>query len=269
MSLAAQSCENAHYGNSSGCSFPAPSLWTFIFKPWAHVGMDLNKPMLLSVICMVLIVVFFWGAFAKPKVRKPGKLQLIGEMGLDFVRRGVARDMIGKEGDRYVPYLVSLFFFVWLMNLMAIIPFAQFPVTSVIAFPAGLALTVWVTYMVLTFKRNGFVGGIKNLCVPPDVPLPIYFILTPVEFISNIFFRPFTLAVRLFGNMFAGHLMIVMFSAASWYLLSPSIGALYSGASFVMTIVLTAFELAIQALQAYIFVMLTASYIGQALSEEH
>lgn len=269
--LAAEKCgENEHLFNSKGCGFPAPGLHTFLFKPLFTVGgVEFNKPMLLAVVCMLLIVAFFWAAFARPKVRKPGKTQLLGEIGLDFIRRGVAREMIGKEGDKYVPYLVSLFFFVWMMNIMAIIPLAQLPVSSLIAFPAGLAITVWLTYMFLTFKRQGFGAGMRNLCVPPGVPKPIYVILTPVEFVSNVFFRPFTLAVRLFGNMFAGHLMIVMFSVATWYLLSPSIGALFATGSFLMTILMTAFELAIQALQAYIFVMLAASYIGQALSEEH
>jgi F-type H+-transporting ATPase subunit a len=267
----AEKCADPHSAQAGdpGCEFPAPSLYTFLFEPMFKIGgVEFTKPALLALICMLLVVAFFWAAFNKARVRKPGKMQLIGELGLDFIRNNIAREMIGKEGDKYVPYLTSLFFFVWTMNLMAIIPLAQFPVAAVIAYPAGLALSVWVTYMTLTFKRHGFIGGLKNLCVPPDVPLPIYFILVPVEFVSNVIFRPFTLAVRLFGNMFAGHLMIVMFSAASWYLLT-GLNTFVAGASFVMTVVLTGFEFAIQALQAYIFTMLAASYIGQAISDEH
>jgi F-type H+-transporting ATPase subunit a len=94
-------------------------------------------------------------------------------------------------------------------------------------------------------------------------------ILVPIEFFSNIFVRPFTLAVRAFANMFAGHLLIVMFSIASWYLLSPSLGALYGSVSFVVAAGLTAFELLVQFLQAYIFVMLASSYIAGALEEAH
>ena len=165
--------------------------------------------------------------------------------------------------------MVSLFFFVWVMNVMSIIPFAQFPVTSKIAFPAALAGLVWVTYMTLTFRKHGFVGGLKNLCWPSGIPGWVMFILVPIEFFSNIFVRPFTLAVRLFANMFAGHLLVVMFSVATWYLLTPSLGALYAGASFVVTIGLTAFELLIQFLQAYIFVMLASTYISGALEEAH
>ncbi|MFJ6213031.1 F0F1 ATP synthase subunit A [Streptomyces sp. NPDC092296] len=253
----------------NSCGFPAPGLHTFNFEPLFTVGsVEVNKPMLLSVIAMLAVIGFFWAAFARPKL-VPGKMQLVGEIGYDFVKRSIVLDSIGKKGQKYVPMMVSLFFFVWIMNVMSIIPFAQFPVTSKIAFPAGLAAVVWITYMTLTFKKHGFVGGLKNLCWPSGIPGWVMFLLVPIEFFSNIFVRPFTLAVRLFANMFAGHLLIVMFSIASWYLLTPSVGALYAGASFVVTLGLTAFELLIQFLQAYIFVMLASSYISGALEEAH
>jgi len=89
-----------------------------------------------------------------------------------------------------------------------------------------------------------------------------------IEFFSNLLVRPFTHAVRLFANMFAGHLLIVMFTVASWYLLN-GIGIAYAGVSFLMTIVMTAFELFIQAIQAYVFVLLTCNYIQGALAEDH
>ncbi|MFD9125922.1 F0F1 ATP synthase subunit A [Kitasatospora sp. NPDC059571] len=254
---------------NSGCGFPAPGLNEFDFKPIFTVGgVDFTKPMLLSVLCALLVVGFFWAAFAKPKLL-PGKLQLVGEIGYDFVKRSIVLETIGKKGEKYVPMLVSMFFFVWIMNIMSIIPFAQFPVMSRIAFPVGLAAVVWITYMTLTFKKHGFVGGLKNLCWPSGIPGWVMFILVPIEFFSNIFVRPFTLAVRAFANMFAGHLLIVVFSVASWYLLSPSIGALYGSVSFVVAVALTGFELLVQFLQAYIFVMLASSYIAGALEEAH
>ncbi|MER7585202.1 F0F1 ATP synthase subunit A [Kitasatospora sp. NPDC097691] len=264
-SLASGSC---HFGDA-GCGFPAPGLNEFDFKPIFTIGsFYFNKPMLLSMVVAVLVVVFFWASFAKPRL-VPGKLQLVGEIGYDFVKRSIVLETIGKKGEKYVPMLVSMFFFIWLMNIMSVIPFAQFPVTAAIAFPAGLAAVVWVTYMTLTFKKHGFVGGMKNLCWPSGIPGWVMFILVPIEFFSNIFVRPFTLAVRAFANMFAGHLLIVMFSVASWYLLSPTLGALYGSASFVVAVALTAFELLVQFLQAYIFVMLASSYIAGALEESH
>ncbi len=105
--------------------------------------------------------------------------------------------------------------------------------------------------------------------IPSGVPWLILFILAPVEILQYILVRPFTLAVRLFANMFAGHILILVFTLATWYLLVAGIGLLWSATSFILTVVLTAFELLIQALQAYIFTILTAQYIGGALEPEH
>ncbi|WP_049574622.1 F0F1 ATP synthase subunit A [Streptomyces sp. SBT349] len=251
------------------CGFPAPSEFSFLFEPLFTIGsFEVNKPMALVVLSTLIIVGFFWKAFSKPKV-VPGKLQLLAEVLYDFVRRGIAREVIGKKAEPYVPLLVSLFFFVWIMNIWAVIPFAQFPATSIIAYPAALALVVWVTYMTLTFKTNGLVGGIRNLCVPSGLPKGIYVILTPIEFLSNVLVRPLTLTVRLFANMFAGHLLLLVFIIGTWYTVGTVVGTFYAATSLVMTLVITLFELFIQALQAYVFTVLTATYISQALEEAH
>ncbi|WP_129842502.1 F0F1 ATP synthase subunit A [Streptomyces sp. RFCAC02] len=251
------------------CGFPAPSVWSFIFDPLFSIGpIEVNKIMLLALIGTAVVLAFFWAAFANPKV-VPGKFQMIAEAGYDFVRRGISREIIGKKGEPFVPLLVSLFFFVWIMNVWAVIPFAQFPVTSAIAIPAGLAIVVWATYMTVTFRTNGFVGGMRNLCVPSGLPKGIYVVLTPIEFVSNVILRPFTLAVRLFANMFAGHLLLLLFITATWYMLGTFVGSVYSVFSLILALVLTAFELFIQALQAYVFTVLTAQYLSQALEEAH
>lgn len=252
-----------------GCGFPAPGLHSFLFEPLFTVGgYDFNKPMLLAVLSTVVIIGFFWAAFGRAKV-VPGKLQMIGEAGYDFVRRGIVYEALGKkEGEKYVPFMVALFFFVWIMNLWSIIPVAQFPVTSIIAFPAALALIVYVLWMYLTFKKHGFVGGLKNITGYDKALGPILPLAVVLEFFSNVIIRPFTHAVRLFANMFAGHLLILMFTVASWYLLN-GIGIAYAGVSFVMTVVMTAFELFIQAVQAYVFVLLATNYVQGALAEHH
>lgn len=253
----------------SGCGFPAPGLNSFSFKSIFSIGsFHFTKPMLLAVICVVLLVAFFWAAFHKPKL-VPGKVQLLGEIGYDFISRGIARDVIGKKGDKYVPFLTSIFFFVWIMNVMSIIPFAQFPVASRIAYPAALALLVWITYMYLTFKTHGFKSGIKNLVWIDNLPKPIIPLIVGIEFVTKVFLQPFTLAVRLWANMFAGHMLIIMFSIATWYMLTPSVFALFSAGSFALTIALTAFEILIQFLQAYIFTLLASLYISGALEEGH
>ncbi|MCW2872166.1 F0F1 ATP synthase subunit A [Actinacidiphila oryziradicis] len=252
-----------------GCAFPSPGLQSFVFKPIFSIGsFHFNKPMLLALLSSVVVIGFFWAAFNKPKLI-PGKMQMVGEAGYDFVRRGIVYETLGKkQGEKYVPFMVSLFFFVWIMNLWAIIPLAQFPVTSIIAFPAGLAAVVYVLWMSLTFKKHGFVGGWKNITGYDKSLGGILPLVVSLEFLSNVIVRPFTHAVRLFANMFAGHVLLLLFTLASWYLLN-GIGIIYAGVSFVMVIVLTAFELFIQAIQAYVFVLLATSYVQGALAEHH
>uniref|UniRef100_A0AAU2K3P0 ATP synthase subunit a n=1 Tax=Streptomyces sp. NBC_00049 TaxID=2903617 RepID=A0AAU2K3P0_9ACTN len=254
-----------------GCGFPAPGLHSFLFEPIfgdADSNIYFNKTMLLALLGSVIIVGFFWAAFRKPKV-VPGKLQMVAEAGYDFVRRGIVYETLGrKEGEKYVPFMVATFFFVWMMNIWSIVPLAQFPVTSIIAYPAALAAIIYVIWMSVTFKRHGFVGGFKNLTGYDKSLGPVLPLVMVIEFFSNVLVRPFTHAVRLFANMFAGHTLLLLFTIASWYLLN-GIGIAYAGVSFVMVLVMTAFELFIQAVQAYVFVLLACSFIQGALAEHH
>ena len=138
-----------------------------------------------------------------------------------LVRNGVARDLIGsKEFLRFVPLLFTLFMFILVNNLFGVLPPFQFPTMSRIGFPIGLALIVvdhrstsWA------FSKHGFVGYWKSL-VPSGLPgwiVPVIFFL---ELITDLFTRPVTLALRLFGNMFAGHILIVLFITGGWYMLT-------------------------------------------------
>jgi F-type H+-transporting ATPase subunit a len=253
----------------SGCGYPAPGYpQSFVFQPLFTIGhFKVIMPMLLAVICAALVIGFFWAGFAKPKI-VPRGVQNVAELGMFFVRDQILRPMIGKRGDGYLPFLVSLFFFIWFMNLMEIIPAAQLPVTSFFTFPVSLMILVYVTYNFVSIKNLGLGGYFKSM-IPSGVPAPILILLAPVEILQYIVVRPFTLAIRLFGNMFAGHILVAVFTIASWYLFSAGIGLLFATASFVMTIVLTGFEMLIQALQAYIFTILTAQYIGGAYETAH
>ncbi len=257
----------------SGCGFPAPGPDIFQFAGvWNYslfgVEFSINKPVLVMVFGTFLILVFFIVAFAKPRL-VPGKVQSMGELSYLFVRDQISRETIGKDGDKYMPFLMSLFVFVATMNVMGIIPGMQFPVMAIFAFPVALALMVWLTYMFLGFKYQGG-AFVKNMCIPKGVPVPVLVILAPIEFLSNIFIRPFTLAIRLFANMFAGHLLLTVFIVATLYLASFSvIGILGTTASFLMTIIMTGFEFGIELLQAYIFTLLTASYIAGSVHAEH
>ena len=222
--------------------------------------------MLLAVICMVVVIGFFWAAFARPKP-VPRGAQNVGELGVLFVRDQILRPMMGKRGDNFLPFLVSLFFFIWVMNIMEIIPFAQFPAMSEIAFPAALMLMVYGTYTYLGIKHQGLGGYFKNM-IPKGVPIGILGILAPVEILqSSSSGRSRSPSGS--SRHVRRHILLLVFTLATWYLISAGIGLLWSATSFVLTIVLTAFELLIQALQAYIFTILTAQYIGGSLEAGH
>jgi F-type H+-transporting ATPase subunit a len=269
VALAVEKCSETSAHLNSGCGYPAPGYpKSFLYGPLFKIGsFTFNKPMLLAVICAAIVIAFFWAAFAKPRL-VPRGVQNVGELGILFVRDQILRPMIGKRGDGFLPFLTALFFFIWVMNIMEVVPVAQFPANSEFAFPFALMVMVYVTYTYLSIKNQGLLCYFKNM-VPSGVPLGILLILAPVEILQYIIVRPFTLAVRLFANMFAGHILLLVFTLATWYLFTLGIGLLWSATSFVLTVVLTAFELLIQALQAYIFTILTAQYIGGALEPEH
>jgi F-type H+-transporting ATPase subunit a len=253
----------------SGCGYPAPSINDFYFRPIFSIGaFHFTKPMLLAIVSAGLVLTFFFVAFRKPKL-VPRGTQNVGELGVLFVRDQILRPQLGKEGDKYLPFIVSIFFFVWVMNLFGIIPLIEFPATSRIAYPAGLAFIVWVTYITIGMKTKGPIGYFKQMAVPQGAPWWILPLLAPIELFSNILVRPFTLTIRLMANMLAGHLLLLVFGVASWYLFSASIGLLYATTSFLLTIILTGLELLIQALQAFIFATLTAFYIADARQAAH
>ncbi len=252
----------------SGCGYPAPSLDSFMFRPLFSIGsFHFTKPMLIAVICGLLVIAFFWAAFHKPQLIPRG-VQNIGEIGILLVRDQILRPSLGKRGDSYLPFLVSLFFFIWVMNLMELIPILQFPTMSRIGFVWPLVFIVYFLYLYLGFKHQGFPGYIKNM-IPWDVPKPILIILIPIELLRFFVVQPFTLGVRLFANMFAGHLLLLIFILASWYLASLSIGLLFAAGSFAMTFFVFGLELLIDLLQAFIFTTLTAVYIASSLESAH
>jgi F-type H+-transporting ATPase subunit a len=176
---------------------------------------------------------------------------------------------MGKRGDNWLPFLCSLFFFIWVNNIFGIIPILYFPAMAKFGYPVALTAIVWVLYMGLGIKNQGFGGYMKALTVPAGSPWWILPLLVPIEFFSNVIVRPFTLSVRLFANMLAGHVLLLVFALATWYLLGASIGILYGATSFVVLILVTGLEVLIQALQAFIFTILTATYISGAYEVAH
>src|ERR1700685_2060070 len=252
----------------SGCGFPAPGLQNFSFKPLFSVGsFHFTKPMLIAVLCTVIVIVFFWLAFRKPKL-VPRGIQNLGELGILAIRDQILRPSLGREGDVYLPFLVSLFFYIFLMNLMELIPVFQFPAMSRIGFVVPLAIMVYGLYLYLGFKNQGAWGYISNMW-PRGVPWPVYIILIPVELLRFFILQPFTLGIRLFANMFAGHLLLSIFMVATWYLASLSIGLLYAAGSLFLVFFVFLLELLVDVLQAFIFTTLPATYIADPLEHGH
>jgi len=252
----------------SGCGYPAPGLQDFEFRPLFSVGsFHFTKPMLIAILCGLAVVAFFWAAFAKPKL-VPRGVQNLGELAILAVRDQILRPSLGKKGDSYLPFLVALFFFIFACNLMELIPFFQFPSMSRIGFVWCLVGIVYVLYWYLGFKHQGVWGYFRTM-IPPGVPFFILPILIPVEFLRFFIVQPFTLGVRLFANMFAGHLLLTIFYVATWYLAGLSVGLLYAVGSAAMVIFVFLLELLVDLLQAFIFTTLTATYIADSLERAH
>ena len=248
----------------SGCGFPAPSINDFYFTPIFKIGsVGFGKPGLLIVLSTIIVVTFFWFAFHSPKL-VPRGVQNVGELGILFVRDQILRPQLGKKGDNWLPFLVTMFFFIWIANIWGIIPILYFPPMSKFGYPVFLAGMVWLIYMGLGFRKQGFRGYWRTLLIPSGSPWWILPLLVPIEFLSNVLVRPFTLSVRLFANMLAGHVLLLVFALATWYLLTASIGLLFSATSFIVLILVTGLEVLVQALQAFIFTILTATYISGA-----
>jgi F-type H+-transporting ATPase subunit a len=137
------------------------------------------------------------------------------------------------------------------------------------ALPLFMTLVVWVLYMVLGVVKQGPLKYFKNMCFPPGVPWPLYFLVAPIEFISTVFVRPLSLSVRLFANMLAGHLLLVSFAVICAALWSLSLSLIILPFSFGLLVGLTGFEILVAFLQAFIFTILAAVYIGSSMHPEH
>lgn len=232
-------------------------------EPW------FTKFTLMVWLAVAILIIFFMVAYKDPKM-VPGKMQWIAESIYGFNRDGIAKEMIGHEGLRFGPYLTTLFCFIALTNIFAIVPGLQISPNSHIAFPVVLAVITYVLYLYWGVKTHGVGGYLKMNLFPPNVPKPMYLLLTPIEFAMVFILRPFTLALRLFANMFAGHMMLLVFTLGGFAMLNANaLLAPVSVLSWAMAIALTLFEALICMLQAYVFVLLSSSYLQSSLAHEH
>jgi F-type H+-transporting ATPase subunit a len=231
-----------------------------------------TKPVLVAMVSVLIIVWFFWASSRKAEVL-PGRLQFAGELSYNFVRNSIARDAIGsQEYMKYVPYLVGLFFFILVNNVAASVPLVQFPTFSHIGWAYSAAILSWIIYNFVGIRKHGFLGYLRHQTMPAGVPAWLMPLMIPIEFISNILVRPVSLSLRLFANMFAGHILLLVFVLGGEYLIFEA-GSIALGGVGILTLLMglaiAGLELFVQCIQAYIFVVLTAQYIGSAIAEDH
>ena len=238
---------------------------------WKDLFPTFNKIALIAVAAAVIGSIIFLVAGSKDASKAPKGVRNLAETLVEFIENGIVMQTMGRDGLGWTPFLLSLFTFIYLCNVPGIIPLLQMPATARMALPMFLSLLVWVVFIGTGFKHQGL-GYLKNSLFPPGVPKALYILVTPIEFISTFLVRPFSLTVRLFANMLAGHILLVTFALLSEALFQAKgnpglipVGVL----PLFMLIFLTAFEVLVAFLQAYIFTILTAVYIGGAAHPEH
>ena len=259
---------------AAGPGFEAPGLEAFYPKPlfsFSLLGVDfeITRITLILWFATAVMIAFLVATVRRPQI-VPGKLQVLGETSYSLVRDGIARDVVGPRGIPFAPFLASLFFFILANNLMSIVPLAQISPMSKFAFPLVLALICYVLYIYIGIREQGVGKYFKDILFLPGVPVFMYILVTPIEILQNFIVRPFTLAVRLFANMFAGHMLLLVFSLGATYLFTVGgFSYVFGGISFLMAIVMSFFELLVIFLQAYVFTVLMGTYLNGSIEAEH
>ncbi|WP_189494979.1 F0F1 ATP synthase subunit A [Algimonas arctica] len=215
------------------------------------------------VVSVVLIIGFFILTMRGKLI--PGRMQSMGELSYEFIA-DMVRDTVGPEAMRFMPYVFAIFFFILFSNLIGMNPYA-FTTTSHLAVTAALAIFTILMVMVAGIFKNGL--GWFKIFAPSGLPLPMYLIIIPIEIISFLS-RPVTLAVRLFANMVAGHVLLKLFAIFAAFLLAKggitSVGVILP---VVGTLGIVALEFLVAALQAFVFAILTCVYLNDVYHVGH
>lgn len=234
-------------------------LHQFVIQPLLPIqagGVDLSfTNSSLFMVLAVALVTLFLTLGMRGRALVPGRFQSMAEMSYEFVA-AMVRDNVGAAGRQYFPFIFSLFMFVLFGNLLGLIPYS-FTFTSHIVVTAALALTVIFGVTVIGVVKHGF--HFFSFFVPKGVPALLLPLMIPIEVISYLS-RPVSLSIRLFANMMAGHTMLKVFAGFVVVL-----GFLGGWAPLAMDVALTAFELLVAFLQAYVFTVLTCIYLNDAV----
>jgi F-type H+-transporting ATPase subunit a len=234
---------------------------------FGHVGgheIAFTNSALFMAITVVAIAVFLIGA-SSARALIPGRLQSLAEISYEFVANTI-QSTAGTEGMKFFPLVFSLFMFILMANMIGLVPYT-FTVTSHIIITAALALLVFLTVIVYGFWKNGL--RFFKLFVPSGIPIYILPLIVFIEVLSFLS-RPISHSVRLFANMLAGHITLKVF--ASFITLLGGLGiAGWFGATLplILVVALTALELLVAFLQAYVFAILTCIYLNDAIHPGH
>jgi len=247
-----------------------PPIDELVVWPDFVAGSTFNKIALINIIAVVLTVGFFLIAGSRKQL-VPRGVQNMAEASIDFVRDGIAVPTMGKAGLPWVPMLTAMFFYIFFNNIFGIIPPFQMPATARMATPLVLAVFVWIVFNVVGIVKQGPIHYFGNVLWPRNVPVSVRWLVGIIELISVFLVRPFSMAVRLFANLFAGHLLLVTFAVLANSLWTSDVIALKPVAllPWLMLVLMTLFEVLVSFLQAYIFAMLTGVYIASSMEEHH
>lgn len=229
-----------------------------------------NKISLIVVLAVVISVTVFALANRKDPMKPPTGVRNFAEVIVEFIQQQIIMPTVGRSGMGWTPFLLAMFLFIFLSNITGIIPIMQMPATARLAIPLFLSVLVWLVFIGAGIKHQG-IGYFGHLVWPPGVPVALKPLVGLIELVSTLVVRPFSLTIRLFANLLAGHMLLVTFAVLTESLVSSDAFALKPVAilPLLMLVFLTAFEVLVAFLQAYIFVILAAVYIDSSVHPEH
>ncbi|MFC2617006.1 MAG: F0F1 ATP synthase subunit A [Scardovia wiggsiae] len=229
----------------------------------------MNRIIMVRLIMTALIVIVLGITAARAKLI-PGRWQSAVEGVLEFVQNNITYQVMGElRGKQYTPFVASLFLTIACFNLCGVIPGANIAATATIAMPLMFSIATLVNYFWTAHKEQGILKFLRNEMFPPGVPWPVYIILAPIQLLELLVFRPLSLTLRLFANMVSGHLVVAICFALTQFYLVTSTGPikLVGAAWFLGGFALTAFEIFVALLQAFVFAILTTVYINSSFPE--
>ena len=221
------------------------------------LDLSITNSAFFMMLSTLLIIVFLLKATSK-KLLIPSKSQVLAESLFNFINN-IIKETIGEEGKKFFPLIFSIFLFIFMCNALGLAPYS-FTSTSQIAVNFALALIAFFTITIYAIIRNGFFGFL-HMFLPSGVPLlisPLIFILELISFLI----RPITLSVRLFANMVAGHVLLKVIAG-----FIVSMGVIFGTIPLLFSVAMIGFEFFVAGLQAYIFAILVATYLGETTKE--